>query len=424
MTTGDRPPGVESHLGGKARLRAALLALPVLIFLGVTYVAPIVTLMVQSVYDSVVAEAMPETLAQLETWDGQGLPPEAAYAAAASEMRKALDDRSLARVAGRISRVRGDLRRAVIVTARGLEGVTEGPWRDAMIAIDDAWARTTTWNAIRETGQRFTARHYLNVVRAQTLPGGSVSDQTEGRRIYLWLLGRTVVVSAIITMLCMVLGFPIAHLIVRAPRHQRKWLFVLVLAPFWISLLVRTASWMVLLPTQGVLNDVLVVFGLVDDDGRLVLMYNVFGTIITTTNALLPFMILPLFGVMNRIPRHQTVTAVALGAGRVKSFIKVYLPQVLPGVGAGVLMVFAISVGYHITPALVGGTDGQLVSVQIAHHMQTSLDWGLAAALSVVLIAGVLALFLLYNRLVGFERSRATLSHDVALPDPRWWKAK
>ena len=380
------------------------LVAPLLLFIGVTFIAPLMTMLVRSVHDPVVADALPETLALLSEWDGEGVPPEVVYAAAARELERASEERTLGRVAGRINRVQGGLRSVVTGTGRELGDIEQGPWREAMAAIDEAWADPATWYAIRTTGERFTSRHYLNAVDLRRLPDGSVASQPEERRIYLRLFWRTLIVSGVITLLCLLLGYPIAHLIARSPPRRANLLLVLVLVPFWTSLLVRTTAWIVLLQTQGVLNDLLVAIGLVSDAGRLAMIYNMTGTIVAMTHVLLPFMVLPLYSVMRGIPSTHMNAAASLGATPRQAFLRVYWPQSLPGVGAGSLLVFILAIGYYITPALVGGSDGQLISNMIAYHMQTSLNWGLAAALGGVLLAGVLALYALYDRLVGVER--------------------
>ena len=388
----------------RERLRAIGLVLPLLLFVGVTFVAPLGTMLMRSVHDPVVADALPETLASLSEWGGEELPPDAAYEAIARELMVAREERTLGQVAGRVNRVESGLRSVFTRSARELRSVTEGPWREVMIAIDPAWAEPETWHAIRATGQRFTARHYLNAVDMRQLPDGSVARQPEERRIYLPLLWRTLIVSAGITFLCLLLGYPIAHLIAHAPPRRANVLLALVLVPFWTSLLVRTTAWIVLLQTQGVINDLLVAIGLVGDDGRLAMIYNMTGTIIAMTHVLLPFMVLPLYSVMRGIPGRYMDAAASLGATPALAFRRVYWPQTLPGVGAGSLLVFILSIGYYITPALVGGSSGQLISNMVAYHMQTSLNWGLAGALGGILLAGVLALYVLYDRLVGIER--------------------
>ncbi len=390
----------------RPRLRAAGLVLPLMAFVGFTFLAPLATMLVRSVYDPVVANAMPRTLDLLRDWDGKGAPSEAVYASAARELVKAREDRTLGQIASRVNRVRGGLRSVLTKSARRLRRVDSGPWRDVMVGIDSDWGDARTWHAIRSAGERYTLRHYLNALDLQRRGDGAVARQPEQRRIYLPLLWRTLWVSLTITGLCLLLGYPIAHLIAHAPPRVGNLLLILVLVPFWTSLLVRTTSWIVLLQTQGVLNDLLVALGMIGDDGRLAMIYNMTGTLVAMTHVLLPFMILPLYSIMRAIPPIQMSAAASLGASSFQAFWRVYWPQTLPGVSAGSLLVFILAIGYYITPALVGGSSGQLISNMIAFHMQTSLNWGLAAALGGILLACVGVLYLLYDRLVGIERMR------------------
>jgi putative spermidine/putrescine transport system permease protein len=178
---------------------------------------------------------------------------------------------------------------------------------------------------------------------------------------------------------------------------------ILVLLPFWTSLLVRTTAWIAMLQTQGVINSLLVWAGIISDDQRIQLIFNATGTVIAMTHILLPFMILPLYSVMKTIPPSYMRAARSLGANQITAFTRVYMPQTLPGVGAGSLLVFILAIGYYITPALVGGESGTLISNMIAYHMQRSLNWSLAAALASMLLGGVLVLYWVYNRLVGVD---------------------
>ena len=388
------------------KLRAAGLVLPLLAFICLSFIAPLATMLVRSVYDPVVAAVLPETLVLLRQWDGEGMPGEAVYEAAARELVEARAERTLGQVASRVNRVQGGLRSVLTRSARKLQKVREGPWREAMTGIDAAWGEGQTWHAIRSAGERFTVRHYLNALDLQRLPDGSVARQPEERRIYVSLLWRTLLVSLGITGLCLLLGFPIAHLIAHASARRANLLLALVLVPFWTSLLVRTTSWIVLLQNQGVLNSALVALGLIGDDGRLAMIYNMTGTFVAMTHVLLPFMVLPLYSIMRAIPPVQMSAAASLGASPLQAFVRVYWPQTLPGVGAGSLLVFILAIGYYITPALVGGSRGQLISNMIAYHMQTSLNWALAAALGGLLLVCVMALYWLYDRLVGVEKMR------------------
>ena len=210
-------------------------------------------------------------------------------------------------------------------------------------------------------------------------------------------------VAGLVTAICLLLAYPVANLLAGLPPRKANLLMVLVLLPFWTSLLVRTTAWIVLLQKQGVINDILVGAGMVSDENRIALIYNQAGTLIAMSHVLLPFMILPIYAVMKTVPPTYMRAAASLGATPLTAFLRVYLPQTMPGVGAGVILVFILSLGYYITPALVGGDSGSLISNMIAYHMQKSLNWGLAAALSTLLLAGVLVLYWLYDRIIGIN---------------------
>ena len=187
-------------------------------------------------------------------------------------------------------------------------------------------------------------------------------------------------------------------------NNRANILLIFVLLPFWTSLLVRTTAWIALLQTNGVINSFLIWTGFISTP--LEMLYTRFSTIIAMTHILLPFMVLPLYSVMRGIDGSYVRAALSMGSRPLGAFFKVYLPLSLPGLSAGTLLVFIISVGYYITPALVGGTDGQLISNLIAFHMQQSSNWGLAAALGALLLAVILLLYWVYDRLVGASNIR------------------
>ena len=408
-----------SSSGGRASLPAGLrawsLVLPLAAFIGITFVAPLGAMLTRSVHMPVVADALPDTLRLLGEWDGSAVPGEEVFRALGQELLAAREARTLGQVATRVNRVEGGLRSVLTRTARRLRTTAPSPesapdagtpWRDTLVGIDEAWSEARTWSAIERAGERYTARHYLHALDLDEAPNGAIVAQVEDLRIYLPLLGRTFMVSLAVTALCLVLGYPVAYLIAQAPPGRAPLLLLLVLVPFWTSLLVRTTSWIVLLQTEGVVNDVLVAVGLLGEDGRLAMIYNMTGTMVAMTHVLLPFMVLPLYSVMRTVPPEYMRAAASLGAAFPAAFRRVYWPRTLPGVAAGCLLVFILAIGYYITPALVGGRTGQLISNMIAYHMQQSLNWGLAAALGGILLVCVLALYLVFDRLVGVERMR------------------
>jgi len=270
------------------------------------------------------------------------------------------------------------------------------------IKIDKDWGTVETWQTIQTYSPEFTNGYFLNAVDMQKSPDGA-EWREENQQIYLTLFVRTMIMSITITVSCILLGYPVAWLLANLPMRQANLLMILVLLPFWTSLLVRTSAWKVLLQQQGVINDIVVWLGLVADDNRLALINNATGTIIAMTHILLPFMILPLYSVMKTIPPSYLRAAKSLGATNWTAFWRVYFPQSVPGIGAGSILVFILSIGYYITPEIVGGTKGVFISNRIAYHISSSLNWGLAAALGAILLALVLLLYWAYDRIVGID---------------------
>ena len=274
--------------------------------------------------------------------------------------------------------------------------------RDSFADADKDWLDPAVWGTIKTFGGQFTDGYFMNAIDLVKTPEG-IETRPENARIYVRLFVRTLILSVTITSTCILLGYPVAWLMANLPARTANLLMILVLLPFWTSLLVRTSAWKVLLQEQGVINDLLVWVGLVSDTNRLALINNATGTVIAMTHILLPFMILPLYSVMKTIPPAYLRAAKSLGATNWTAFWRVYFPQSVPGIGAGSILVFILSIGYYITPELVGGTQGVFISNRIAYHISTSLNWGLAAALGTILLGLVLGLYWLYDRLVGID---------------------
>ncbi len=285
------------------------------------------------------------------------------------------------------------------VDAPGFETVR---FRDGFAEIDEDWLSPDVWRTIQIYSPAYTSGYFLNAVDMQKTPEG-VGLRDERERIYGLLFKRTMFMSLMITFSCILLAYPVAYLLANLPMRSANLLMILVLLPFWTSLLVRTSAWKVMLQQQGVINDTLVWLGLVDDAARLVMINNQLGTIIAMTHILLPFMILPMYSVMSTIPPSYVRAAKSLGASNWTAFWRVYFPQSVPGIGAGSILVFILAIGYYITPEIVGGTTGTFISNRIAYHISSSLNWGLAAALGTILLGVVLVLYWAYDRIVGID---------------------
>jgi putative spermidine/putrescine transport system permease protein len=275
-------------------------------------------------------------------------------------------------------------------------------FKDAFIEMDEDWGENANWRTIQTYSPELTEGYFLNAIDMQKGIDGA-EPRPENQQIYIMLFQRTLFMSLVICGSCILLGYPVAYLLSNLPMRTANLLMILVLLPFWTSLLVRTSAWKVMLQQQGVINDVLVWLGLVDDFGRLVMINNQFGTIVAMTHILLPFMILPMYSVMSTIPPSYVRAARSLGATQWTAFWRVYFPQSVPGIGAGSILVFILAIGYYITPEIVGGTTGTFISNRIAYHISSSLNWGLAAALGTILLAAVLILYWAYDRIVGID---------------------
>lgn len=349
-------------------LRAYALMMPLLWFLVVAFVMPIVLMLFRSIYNPLPGQLLPETLAVLSHWDAaqQPTPPEAAYTALAGELIRNYGQRTIGRIATRLNYESGGTRSLIMKTARRLSRGAkvlsqEGNWRQVLTRIDKRWGERHIWVTLRTVGQRYTLAYYLAALDRRYSWRGTIEAVPEYRRIYVQVFGRTLWLSLLVTAICLLLGYPVAYLLANLPPRVSNLLLIMVLLPFWTSLLVRTTAWVVILQQQGILNDLLIAVGLIDE--RLQLIFNRIGVVVAMTHILLPFMILPMYSVMKTIPPVYMRAAQSLGATPFTAFRRVYVPQSAPGVGAGTLLVFILALGYYITPALIGGpnrSDGEL----------------------------------------------------------------
>ena len=396
-----------ARVNRRQKVIALGLVMPLFLFILITFLAPIGMMLFRAVDNPVIQEQIPRTVALLnETWDGESVPDEEVFAVLAEEMIAQYKVREIAKVGTRLNYEQGGLRSMITKTARNIARRGEPPWKATFIDIDELWGEPETWGIIQNASSRYTLSFFLAAVDLRYDWQGDIVEKPENEQIYVMMFVRTLWISGLVMVLCLLLGFPVAYLLATLPMRQSNLLMILVLLPFWTSLLVRTTSWIVLLQTEGVLNDIMVWIGVIGDDGRVQMIYNQLGTIIAMTHILLPFMVLPIYSVMKTISPSHMRAARSLGATPTRAFREVYVPQTVPGIGAGSILVFILSVGYYITPALVGGRTGQLISNFIAYHMQKSLNWGLAAALGALLLAAVLILYWLYNRLIGVDKMK------------------
>lgn len=387
-----------------ARRAAFSLAVPLLLFLAVVFVVPIGMLLTTAVNNPETRSVLPATSAALASWSGEGTPDEPVFAAFAQDLSQANRDRTAALLGKRLNYGIPGMRSRIMSAARLSAGLKEGPYKERFTAADPAWADPGIWVTIRREGSRFTTFYMLEALDLQRAADGSIVRSPPDRRVFLTILGRTLLVAATVTLLTLVLGYPVAYALTLAPPVLAAGMMLCILLPLWTSLLVRTTAWVVLLQSNGVINDALLSLGLTT--GRLQLIFTRFGTLAAMTHIQLPFTILPIASVMRTIAAAQMRAARSLGAPPAAAFWRVYAPQTLPGVMAGCLITFILSLGYYITPALVGGPNDQMVSNFISIYINSELNWGLASALGVVLLVVTLAIYGIFLRVVGVDRLR------------------
>lgn len=395
----------------RRRTMALLLVAPLAIFLLLVFVVPIGALLTRAVQNPEIATALPRTVAALSNWDRKAAPADAAYAALAADLTQIADGEAMGALARRLNTEIPGYRSLVAKTARAmpLTGDANAPLAPAqtrakLIELDERWGDAAYWQAIAKNGGRYSPFYLLAALDHKQDGFGSIVPADPDQSIYLAVFGRTLLIGFAVTLFALALGYPLAYWISTLPERRANLAMILVLIPFWTSVLVRVAAWIVLLQSEGLVNRALIDTGLISQP--LALLFNRVGVYISMTHILLPFMILPLYSVMKSIPPSYQRAVVSLGSHPFAAFWRVYVPQTYPGVGAGALLVFILAIGYYITPALLGGPNDQMVSYYVAYFTNVTINWGMACALGGLLLAATLVLYAIYGR---FTRSQLSL---------------
>ncbi|TIP30747.1 MAG: ABC transporter permease [Mesorhizobium sp.] len=413
--------------GRRRRFVSLSLFGPLLAFVLVFFFFPIVSFLGLAFQNGEVRSGLPLTSEALRDWDGNGVPQDAAFEALVIDLTDSSLHEAVTIAASRLNFDLTGFRSLIIKTAARLRDDQAAPQtapndvpegfsifgdsesnatseaaptpstpKDRLISIDARWGETRYWAAIERGTWRLTPLYILAALDLRIDDSGSIEWAPADRQIYLDLIGRTFVVSAMVTLICVVLGFPVARFISTQPASRAGFFMFLVLVPLWTSILVRTTAWVVLLQGEGLLNDLIIELDL--SETRLPLIHNRFGVYVAMVHICLPFVILPLYSVMKSTPMTYTRAAASLGASPLRVFLKIYLPLVFPGIAAGALLVFIMALGFYVTPALVGGPRDQMLSYFIAAAVNRDLNWGFAAALSIVLLLVVVVTMVVLRR--------------------------
>lgn len=390
----------------RRRLRAFSLTLPLLVFLLLTFLVPIAALLKRAVENPEVANALPRTGAALSAWKRDGPPSAAAFEALTKDLAALPDSADAGALARRLNSEAPGARSLVMNTYRALPlqgAATADDVKAKLLELDPRWSELVYWQAIAKNASRWTPDYLLASVDLRRGAQGGIERMEPDQRVFGAILLRTFEISALVTLWCLLLGYPLAYWLSTLPARQANVLMILVLVPFWTSILVRVAAWIVLLQSEGLVNHALIALHAIDKP--LQLLFNRTGVIVSMTHILLPFMILPLYSVMKSVPPTYLRAAVSLGSAPLAAFFRVYVPQTYPGVGAGALLVFILSIGYYVTPALLGGPEDQMLSYYIAQYTNVNINWGMACALGALLLGATLVLYAVYRRVVKSELS-------------------
>lgn len=390
----------------RKKVRAVALTMPLLIFLLVFFLVPLASLLVRAVENPEVADALPRTGQALDGWDRHGPPPDAAYAAILQDLSSIEETAQAGVLARRLNSEVAGGRSLVMGTYRALplgENLSPAQAREALLAHDARWGELPYWQAIAKNSSRWTPDYLLTAIDLKRSPEGGIERVPADEAAFSDILLRTFHMSAVVTAIALLIGYPLAYWLSTLSERKANMMLILVLLPFWTSVLVRIAAWIVLLQNNGLINRFLMAIGITD--APLPLLFNRTGVIIAMVHILLPFMILPLYSVMKSVPPNYLRAAISLGSPPLAAFFRVYLPQTYPGVAAGGLLVFITCIGYYVTPALLGGAGDQMLSYYVAQYTNVEVNWGMACALGGVLLTATLVLYAFYRKVSKAELS-------------------
>jgi putative spermidine/putrescine transport system permease protein len=384
------------------KLRLIGIVLPLLVFMTVFFAVPVGNLLLRAIQEPELSVLAPNLKREIRIWSGEGAPPAALLAAFRDDLGRLQRERRVGTLAKRASKIDPAYREMIMGAARRAAS-DPPPTPEFLISSDPLLRDPATWTDLRVLFSPFTDTYLLatlDLIRDPTT--GKIMSVPAEDAVFLNTLARTLGISLSVTLICLLLAYPLAYVITREGKTMQTLMLAFVLLPFWTSILVRSAAWLVLLQSNGLVNDTLVSLGVISEPLRLV--YSRSGTILAMVHIQLPVTFLPIYSIMKSVPESHSRAAASMGARPLQIFRRVYLPQTLPGVAAGCLLTFILCLGYYITPALLGGPADQMLSYYVAYYLNQSVNWSMAAAISLILLIVTLVIYLIYVRMVPILR--------------------
>lgn len=376
-----------------SKARGLLLVLPLVLFVSAFFLWPLVTIFIAAVSDNDVAKAFPTVSESIEEWDANSPPPPVLLDAMIHDLRTSSREdigNAVRRLNSQMSGFRSLVGRTQQVLMRSDEKVD-------LTSIDQRWGEVAYWKAIGSAMQPYTDRFLLGALDLQRNDAGHIESMPSAESVHVTVFLRTLGISGLVTLFCLMIGLPYAMLIASCHGWVRQTLLAAVLLPMWTSSLVRCTAWFIILQNNGPVNQLLTKVGAIEE--AIPLLFTRSGVLVAMTHFMLPFMVLSIYSVLLSLPRNLMTAAYSLGARPLRAFRNVLLPLALPGIISGSILVFMMSLGFYILPALLGGGNDQLISALVAGYAIQQANWQMAAALGLILLVSTLLIYAIYQRL-------------------------
>ncbi len=391
------------------------LCAPLLLLLGVCFLLPLLYVLHTGLYNPVIGSAWPEFIQALRD-DHDDVPGEPVFRALVQEMQRQQEDEAYKLTLKPFSQQDPQLWRLLQRMAETLPPEGFGSAKAWFIGTDPAWAEPDTWKVIRRIAAPYTTHNLVNALDVTLTPDGNLRLKPAERRSYSLAIRDTLIMGFWVTLFALLLGYPLAYRLVTMPRTPARVVLSGLLVLLWTSVLVKTYAWMAIFDRNGVINGMLLGTGLIEEPLSLRPSQTI--VIVAMTYALLPFMILPIYQSMRKVSLDQLRAAVSLGAPPARAVFTAYLPTTMPGIAAGCLLVFVLSIGYYTLPALAAGPAETTISMLLVEFAVTIANNGMAATMASFVLLTATGFYVVYIR--TFAPIRGEITRRVS----RWVNTK
>ncbi len=371
------------------------LCAPLLVFLGVFFLLPLLYVLHTGLYNPVIGSAWPGFIQALRD-DHDEVPGEAVYRELVREIQRQQEDEAYKLTLKPFSQQEPELWRLLQHTAESLPPETFASAKAWFIGSNPAWAEPDTWKVIRRVAAPYTTHNVVNALDVTLTPEGNLRLKPAERRGYSLAIRDTLIMGFWVTLFALLLGYPLSYRLVTMPKTSARIVLSLLLVLLWASVLVKTYAWIAIFDRNGIINGTLLGIGLIEEP--LTMRPSRPIIIAAMTYVLLPLMILPIYQSMRKVSLDQLRAAVSLGAAPARAVFTAYLPATTPGIAAGCLLVFVLSIGYYTLPALAAGPAETTISMLLVEFAITIANNGMAATMASFVLLIAMALYLVYIR--------------------------